>query len=163
MEASQKKRMSAGNNLEAITEESTKEDPNEAGKHEGEDKDSTKQEAESSTAESDKHLDIQQDGSLVEDNKDEVQKGDEDVTTPQSDENEVTKDTVMTEEPPSLPEVSQTIIDIDGIPSSSGHMEQRQKSPSTSSSSSSDDDDDANEALSNLEGFTPLVDLKFKK
>lgn len=152
--------MSAANNLEAITEENAKDEPHEPGKHEEEDTDSKSEAKGSNSAtEMDKNLDILHDGSLVEEKAEEVMKGDEDVTSPQSDENEVTQDSVTMEEPPSQPEVSQTIIDMDGMPSSSGYLEQHQETLSTSSSS----DDDADAALSNLEGFTPLVDLKFKK
>lgn len=165
MESSQRnnkeKRLSTGNNLEAITEEKdTKNDTHDLGEGD-EATDDTTPKADNSTAVPDKNLDILQDSSLLEDNVEDVLKGDEKVTSSQKNENnEVTQeDSSIMEDQPSTSEVTQSIIDMEGIPSASPPNPEQE----SSSSSSSDDDDDANAALSNLEGFTPLVGMKFKK
>lgn len=155
------KRLSAGNNLEAISEEKdAKDDPLDAaerGKEEDAD-DSTKPKVTDTGEDSG----IPQESSLLEGDAEEVLKDDKNVTSSQSDDNsEKTKEeSLAVEDPPSKPDTTQIMIDIDDVPPISSAQQEHQE---FSSSSSSSDDDDADAALSNLEGFTPLVDLKLKK
>lgn len=157
---SKEKRTGAGNNLEAITEEKdAKEDTHDPAEGEAEDTDSKPKDA-NDTAGSGEDLGILQDSSPLKDDIEEVLKGEK------NDEKGTEESATMEDQPTTALEMTQTetMIDIDGLPPliPSAPMA-RKESSSSSSSSSSDNSDDANAALSNLEGFTPLVDLKFKK
>ena len=146
------------NNLESITEEKDTKDvmssDAEVQDTQGTvDSDAT-QAANTSTADSDKTLDI-----FLEDNVDEKTKSNlNEPVCPKEENSEVNPEDKHDDEP--NVDATQTIIDIGEVPAVSfSHLDHNESSSSSSSSS----DDDADDALRNLEGFTPLVDLKFKK
>ncbi|KAK8387848.1 hypothetical protein O3P69_020040 [Scylla paramamosain] len=157
MKNNKEKRMSvpSENNLESIKEEKDTKDvvSCDADVHHTEGTvDSETSKASNSSPVAEKNIEALQDESLMKDNEEEIPKADIGEVTPE--------DKTDPPSPNDGADITQTLADIGEDPViSSGHVEHRKSSSSSSSSS----DDDADGALSNLEGFTPLVDLKFKK
>lgn len=159
------KRMStpSENNLESITEEKDTKDVMGCGSDmtdtDGID-DSNAPNPSHSSSVLNENLDPSHDRLPVEDNVDEITKSnmDENVCSGE-DNNEVASEDKSNNQPHQNAETIQAMTDIDPVSSvPSDHLEHQEFSSSSQSS-----DDDADNALRNLEGFTPLVDLKFKK